>query len=59
MPAAKIASTKPEKRFWSPKKCVSCGTLIETMKDANRIMLKDFAAAVGSTRFIWRHKNCA
>jgi hypothetical protein len=55
---AKLASAKPNPTFWTPKPCAGCGKTIETMKDATRLMLKDFAGASGSSRFIWRHKLC-
>lgn len=44
--------------FWSPKTCAGCGKPIETMKEANRLLVKDFVGAKANTRFLWRHKLC-
>jgi hypothetical protein len=55
---AKLASAKPNQTFWTPKHCAGCGKLIETMKEANRLLVKDFVGAKANTRFLWRHKLC-
>jgi hypothetical protein len=57
---AKIGSVKPQV-FWSAKRCIECGTMIEAMKDAERVLIKSFVGPKGAARFIWRHKagKCA
>jgi hypothetical protein len=52
------ASAKPNQTFWTPKHCAGCGKLIETMKEANRLLVKDFVGAKANTKFLWRHKLC-
>ena len=52
------ASAKPSQTFWTPKHCAGCGKLIETMKEANRLLVKDFVGAKANTKFLWRHKLC-
>jgi hypothetical protein len=58
---AKLASAKPNPTFWTPKQCWECGTTIETMKDADRVLVKNFVGAKANTGFIWKHKagKCA
>jgi hypothetical protein len=53
---AKLASAKPKQTFWQPRQCAECGTLIAIMKDADRVLVKNFVGAKANTRFIWKHK---
>lgn len=58
MAGKKPANANPDKAFWSPKTCAGCGKSIDTMKEANRVLVKDFTGPSTSKRFLWRHKLC-